>query len=425
MELNSEIAVVSIFGRGHWLASEIAKQGIPVSLIDISEQMGSWAPEDWEGPFGFFNSEKRRPLQIERMLEDDSLEATAQGWTFWLADGPLEMKGLNVKHRLNKLGIKDELQHLVSGEYIKSKIPHWPFAENWFAQLLSGFTANRFFSNTEALDYQRTLPAFNSFSFRQATRNGLRKNLQWCQSLGVQIPKQIQIVDLLFLDRKTLKGFEVKSDRPGLFTANRFIWCLTSEETGLLGSRVQAALFPKGGLEASWSWIRYRVKMSGGQVQQIPNHVVMVGDVHLPWTHENAMIMQRTSSSDRFDVWLRIPTVQRFNKQYLEEKAQLLILKLKERTRCFEAKIQDYPQEYEYTYNQLGPSRHPVYEKSSLKRFKPKSLANVSWDGPEYWDHLGWEGAFHFQNEILQDVSRWWIKKEELRKKKEAKLAKR
>ena len=46
MELTKSVFVVSVFGRGHWLAVELKRKGLDVTLIDVSAAMGSWGPED-------------------------------------------------------------------------------------------------------------------------------------------------------------------------------------------------------------------------------------------------------------------------------------------------------------------------------------------------------------------------------------------
>ena len=103
MELkDTAVSIVSIFGRGHWLATELARKGIPVSLIDVSDSMGNWPAEDWEGPFGFFKNEKLLASQLERLIEDQEVQENAQGFSIWLESGPLEMKGPLTQHRLGE-----------------------------------------------------------------------------------------------------------------------------------------------------------------------------------------------------------------------------------------------------------------------------------------------------------------------------------
>ena len=39
-----DLLIISVFGRGHWLAAEMAEKGCSVHLLDISQTMGRWTP---------------------------------------------------------------------------------------------------------------------------------------------------------------------------------------------------------------------------------------------------------------------------------------------------------------------------------------------------------------------------------------------
>ena len=74
----TEIAIVSIFGRGHWLAVELAKVGIPVALVDVTPDQGPWSEVDQLGPFGSFKAE---------ILLEQNVKLQSQGVCLWLNDG--------------------------------------------------------------------------------------------------------------------------------------------------------------------------------------------------------------------------------------------------------------------------------------------------------------------------------------------------
>ena len=114
MKSSYDVAVVSAFGRGHWLAAELADAGRSVALIDVSAKMGRWAPEDWEGPFGFFRTEKLKASQVERLIEDDYHDTVDEGFVVWLKDGPIDIKGPLSSFWLQKKGIQGEFSKYVS-----------------------------------------------------------------------------------------------------------------------------------------------------------------------------------------------------------------------------------------------------------------------------------------------------------------------
>ena len=203
---------------------------------------------------------------------------------------------------------------------------------------------------------------------------------------------------------------------------------MSSEETGMLGSSSQKGLFPKGAVEPDWVWIRYRFRIVPSHsraefcLEQLPLHCVLIADVDLPWVQENMVVLQRTTSIDLFDAWIRIPNAHRFQRQYLSEKGRTISQVLGSRIPEHEIKVVQLPIETELTFNQLGPSRHPLFSRAARVRLKVRNLKNVFFDSPEQWHCLGWKGNFKNQEKILTILEIWWKKKEDLRKKREAKM---
>ncbi|PIS10104.1 MAG: hypothetical protein COT73_11125 [Bdellovibrio sp. CG10_big_fil_rev_8_21_14_0_10_47_8] len=431
MDLKAQVGIISIFGRGHWLAAELARKGIPVALLEISQQMGNWAPEDWEGPFGFFKSESMLDSQYERMVHGDDPQMVPQGLTVWLKSGPVEMKGATTRHRFAQMGVDPEVEQYLLGKIKVESLKKMTFAQTWVAHLAHAYSSVVATLLPESFLEGKRLPLFSSFYFRHASRQGLEKSLKWCESLGVQVYRNVELKDVALEDRHSISNLEIKTDRQGLFQAEQFVWCLSSEESGLVSSKVQALLFPKGPVEPEWVWVRYRIRMKdqGPLAEmtraQLPLHCVVIEDLMLPWTHENMMILIRTQTADQFDVWMKIPNSHRFHRQYLEERGRMMVQYLMARIPDNEVQVAEGPQESHYTFEQIGPSRHPVFSRTLKSELAPKAMKNVTMDSPEQWATLGWEGAFDHQNEILRELTSWWTRKEELRKKQEENQRKR
>lgn len=430
MEFNSEIAIVSAFGRGHWLAVELARMGIPVSLLDVTSQLGSWGLEDGEGPFGFFKSAEIRDSQWERMLADDPPRLVSSGFTFWLPDGPLELQGPTAAHRLPYLEISEKVQKYVSDFSISDcpvEIRKMNFSQNWLAQFAHSFAAIVFTNQAESVQEGLKQELFSSMYIRQVTRQGFEKSIQWCRAQGVNVLRDVEIKDLSFHEKNILAGLEVRNDKRGIFNAEKFVWGLTSEETGMLGSSTLKGLYPGGAIEPDWVWIRYRFRMEAAHpraafcLEQLPLHCVLVAELNLPWVEENMLVLQRTTSSELFDAWIRIPNLHRFQRPYLEEKGRSVGQFLSSRLPEHEIKLVQKPMETELTFNQLGPSRHPLFSRAARARLKLRDLKNVFFDSPEQWLCLGWKGNFKNQEKILNQLEQWWKKKEDLRRKREAK----
>lgn len=426
MDIKAEVAIVSIFGRGHWLAAQLAQAQIPVTLLDVSSHMGNWKPEDQEGPFGFFQSEG---LKKERLEADEAVQEIQQGMTVWLPDGPLECRGPTASYRLSQLQVEPPVLNYIQGKSSSEELRKLSFQQTWLAQMSHALTSSVSTLAPEALKEGLKRDLFSPFYVRRPSVQGLEKSLKWCESKGVQVLRNVELKDLSFDEKRNLSGFEVRTDKPGMFRAEQFVICLTAEECGMLSHKIQTAFFGTHIFEPEWAWLRYRVHIQGQSPlahltrDEIPFHCVVVDDLMLPWTHENFLILQRCQMRDHFDAWMKIPNSQRFHSQYLQERARNLKELLDRRIPENEAHIVELPAEAQSTFQQVGPARHPVFSRGVRLQRKKLQVKNTVLDSPENWNALSWEGQFEHQDKIFENLRAWWERKEELRIKREAKEA--
>jgi|GEM_PF-1120484 len=433
MDLESQVVVVSIFGRGHWMAVELARKGIPTLLLDVTDQMGAWKAEDAIGPFGFFKTEELSEIQNERLFEDGKPQLVPQGLTVWLKSGPFELKGPVTEHRAKALQIPESVINYVSGKTLGGGLRKLSFEQSWLAHLSHQFLSTTYSLAAEAVGSSVRAPLFASYYVNSPTEKSATKamlqNLKWCESHGVKVVRA-ELRDLAFADRKTLSGFEIKTDQSGqiqILKTEEVIWSLSGEETSMLGKKIQATLFPHGVESSEWSWVRYQVKVkelssqSALTKEQIPLDSLVIEDLMLPWTHENFIILQKLSAADVFNAWIRIPTQQRFQKQYIEKHGQGVLRVLNGRIHDNEVIISESPIETNATFAEIGPTRFPIFARNVAHKVSRKSLSNVHWDGPEIWPSYHVQSIFESQGKIVKEISAWWTKKEELRKKREEK----
>lgn len=432
MDVRDSIVMVSIFGRGHYLATELVKAGIPVTLLDVSQNMGQWYPEDIEGPFGFFNL---TPAQLERLQIDEVTEKADYGFTLWLGDGPFDLKSTSTDHRLRALGLNEAVVKYLSKDHTSSKqeiaeLGKLPFEERWLASLSPYFTSSIEVSSVEAYREGLRRDIFQDFYYRKVSPYGLTKSLQWCEKCGVRVLKNVEIKDLVFEESQNLVSLEVRTDRPGILQAEQLVFCLTAEESSMISLKVRKTLFGDTPADAMWAWLRYRIKIGGDPValraaSQLPNHCLVIDDIFLPWTHNNCIVVNKAAdrSDGHFDTWVKLPNVQRFNSQYLLEMGSSIAKLLESKIPGSRVQIDELPLESKSTFQQLGPPRHPIFSRALLeqRKFRPHKL--VHFDSPEYWQGLSWEGQFQHQDIIFNKIKIWWKIKEELRIKKEMKQA--
>lgn len=427
MDLKAEVAIISIFGRGHWLAVELARAHVPVTLLDVSRQMGDWKPEDAEGPFGYFESEGS---YIERLTADEQSLEVEKGMTLWLQDGPLECRGPTGAYRLAQLGLDPLATRYIQENLNSNQLRNLNFKQSWLAHFSHALTSSVSTLAPESIKEGLKRNLFLPFFVRQVTDQGLEKSLKWCESQGVKVLRDVELKDLSFEEGKKLGSFEVRTDRPGLFKAEQFVVCLTAEECGMLGSKIQSAIFGQQVHEPEWAWVRFRIQFqSEGPVShltrdQIPQHCIVIDDLMLPWTHENFLVLQKVSKlKDHFDAWMKIPNAQRFHSQYLQERAKQIKQMLEARVPENQVLLVDLPIEAGSTFQQIGPARHPIFSRALRVLRKKLQVKNVILDSPENWNSLSWEGQFEHQRKIFEVLKAWWDRKEEIRLKREAKEA--
>lgn len=418
MDLNTAVLIVSAYGRGHWLAAELQGENIPVIVIDVSPKLGAWPAADLEGPFGYFQAENQtlEGTKAERLQNGDAFREVERGFTLWLEDGPLELKSPLAEYRLKKLGQHvDVLPSLRSGT-ATSKNPlalrKWSsenFKKTWLLNLSHQLASTTYHPNSRAVLYGKALKIMDRFLVRRASEEGFAKSTEWLRNKKVEVLERIEILDLSFRTKKQISGVELQGERSGVLQIQQLVWMLNSEESYFVYPKIAHHLFPEGELEPEWCWVRYQLRLKECQERELlPEHVVVNEQVTAPWTHQNLLILQRTAEKDLFDGWLRIPNVQRFNKEYLRIRGENILEILGSRMPMALPDIAQFPQEYYHTHAQIGPSRFPVYASGFDRRRTKSAFSNLLLDGSEVWRNFSWDEMFENQGSIRNSIVKWW-----------------
>lgn len=409
MDQLTDVVIVSIFGRGNWLASELAIRGWKVTLIDASDRMGEWEPEDCEGPFGLLESSDLVPTQKTRLTDEGEALSVPQGFTLWLKDGPLECKSEMTQFHLGKYKISRAVEAYLRMPGLPSKesererraMTKMTFEENWLAQFAHQIASHTAHENHLSLETAWPLPVFSPFMVRQVTKAGWQKGLKACQSNGVTVRAHAGVRDLRLSDR-LVDAIEVEDERSGIERGRSFVWMLSSAETAMLKGSMFKTLYSRGEVEPSWYWARFQVDLEGRVFEeQLPLHSVVIEDVFLPWTHTNTMVVRKRVSGKSLDVWVRLPIWARFDHDYRAKIEDEVLKILRRRLPQSEPRMAVSPPESRYSIEKLGPPRFPIYSRDKLNRLNELKTANLFFDGPEHWETLDWLGQFRHQNELL------------------------
>lgn len=428
MSAQSDVVIVSCFGRGHWLAAELCSSGLSVTLVDVSESLGRWAPEDWEGPFGVFNSVSLGVSERTRLDAETPMLMNDRGLCIWSKAGPVEMRGPLAAHQLQASGLTDaqisflEKNKLSDKEAasIKQNLSNSQFSKSWLFYLCHNFASNQFTENTQSILNSYLPPVMGEHYLRRPSRRAYEENLRWLKDMGVQVLKQAEVTDVNSNSR-FMQNIEVKSDWTGVLSADQFVWCLTGQETQRISKDIFNELFDYE-LVPQWSWQRFRVQLTLNEETLIPEHFIFIDQVGLTWTHENYMIFQQTESKNVYDVWMRIPYSERFHRSYLEDKIQLGLNALMKRNQGIVAKVTDMPQEFLYDETDLGPARLPIYAREDFVQNKVKTWINFMYDSPERWQALDWTAQFTYQKSLFEVLNKWKADRDQRRLKAEQEL---
>lgn len=414
MELKKyDVAVVGSFYNVGWVASELSRQGWNVLYIDLHSGLGRWPMEDIEGPFGFFASETMNPFFVEKLNNEEAMVSQDSGFTVCLGSGPLEFKSSFIQYQLKELGVSAEfitrLESSTESFYSNSQSAlglDMQFKKSWLEFLSRSLSSHKDIAFGDAVDSKHPLPLMNPFFTRFLSRRSLERNHQWLQRQNIDAFEQTQILDFAFSSTKEISGFEAKGELNGITHFKTLVWGLSSEETYYYKPQLGKILYPKGVTEPVWTWARYSIEVDvDRETQQLPLHSVWIADLYGPWTHENLLIWQRTTVENRFDVWILIPNNQRFNKDYIQYYGEKITQTWEKRFEASTAKIQNYPQEYVYTYQDLGPSRWVRYPGKHHQQIESKDFGNVFFNNYEVWDQLNRETQFQSQRILIDKVT--------------------
>ncbi|NQZ01239.1 MAG: hypothetical protein HRT45_11290 [Bdellovibrionales bacterium] len=410
------ITVVSAFGRGHWLATELmSMSGVKVNLVDLSANLGRWSAEDWEGPFGFFQPESITQSQVGRLSAEDYHDVNPQGFTIWLKDGPFDLKGQLTSHWLTQnpalARLKDFLSDAndMSDRALYSEVSREPFADTWLVHLCHQLSSTGYAANAKSAKAGAGyLPMFSTWSTRRVSRKGYQRLLSWCEDRGVRVIPKAKIEDVMATG-SSLASIEVSSESfRGVLEADKVVWCLSQGELRQLDAKLYEKIYQGPIIEPEWCWMRYRIQLDLEDYENaIPGHFLIIEDIGLPWTHENLMIAQKVVTGIGFDVWLRVPYHQRFQRQVLETYADKVETCFRQRIPDCNPQTLEMPQEFHYDFEDLGPALFPVYGDGDKKKIQAKRFTNVHYASPEAWQLLDWTGRFQCEANIFSEIKKW------------------
>jgi hypothetical protein len=284
-----EVNLVSAFGRGETLALALQKNGFSVRILDFTAAYPSWCRHG-QGPF---------PLMLEEYLPEQGkflseAERLPRGLSFWLPDGPIELNSpMTPYYAETRADVK--ALHGKGAE----------FREDWLRRFLQQWASPLHIESwsseaAESFPFQADIGLIPSYDESQAM-SFERFQAQGFPVVACQSIKEVQFVS------SNLAEVMVEAGQNMAFSADQWIWCLSSRETEMLNSSIAPRIFNRGIWRAEWAWASFEANCEAGPwLDGFPNHIVVIGDVFLPWVYANATVLRRLQP-DGFRVWMKVP----------------------------------------------------------------------------------------------------------------------
>ena len=415
--ISYDYVVVSAFGRANWLAYELRRLGHRVLLFDVSACLGARAPEDHEGPFGFFKTPNMTATEVSALAAESAEHEVDAGFTVWTRRGVLEFKGPLYEYAAETHKIPGEVEELIwqaekapeAIKTLKSKVKGRSFSQRWLADLSYSLCSNVQAESSDLLSGFAALPLFSPYFMRRMNRQSLKKGREFCQRAGCEVfeAKEDGEKSELVYDAKTralsiLVSGEGSNSRS--ICGDQWMWFLSSEETEELWPEASQRLYPKGPARPVMSWSRYRVSVEKSfSLNVLPDKVLIIDDLHLPWTHTNLCWIERTVKAVDLDVWVKLPIKRRSEREYLKSVGDDIAQLISQRLGGVEVTVLQGPHQGLLNPKKLKPCVFPVFTEKSLNEFKVVSSPKILWAGAEFHRGLGWYHTLRMQREILEN----------------------
>ncbi len=432
--LKTDVVIVTARGRHEWMCEELTRMGLNAVVLDVGDALGAWAPEDWEGPFGVFKSERISETQMAVLERNAELKNVNEGFVLWPKTGPLELKGPLSSYQFKKsgmdpvakdyIGASENTYYQMELEKERSHLLNQDYKKIWLAHLAHTFASPIDKNFPESVKSGHGLPLFAPYVLRKPDKHSHVESKKQLEALGHFYHPVKSIKSFLSAGKKLeaieceTRDTESASLKTRKFEANYFIWLLSRQETEFLAQQWSKELFSEPTAEPLWTWTRYRFNFKACRLlDTAPEAFFIIHDMYLSWTHENFMGMVR-ASKNAWDVWVKIAFHRRQDKSYLQSLSLLIESRLKDRISDLQISHVEYPQNF--VHDGLAPSPFVVYDEKSFTNLKQTRHSNFLFGGVESQGQMDWTGFFERQNQILRDVITDVMRE---REKSESKLA--
>ncbi|CAN5647377.1 hypothetical protein BH10BDE1_BH10BDE1_12050 [soil metagenome] len=404
----ADAIIVSVDTRGFSLARELALKGWKTVVIELS---GSYfaSETDWPDRLGPFLSWE---TEGHEAVDSHGAPLRTNYASVWLPSGPISFGGRmatsGVAHLKLRYGISSEDKKVDTLE------KGWPFALARSA-LASRLARRENYLEAVGGKNALALPLQDPVKEKVSADSIARSRREQAIRAGVRVLDAEQIVAVRLSDGRVDRVEFATSSGVLVERTRSLVWMLSEEESKrveFVGPDVPLEQFFDGGrTEPLMAWWRSRLAVRGlkratsrtlTRVPETPPHVLIVGAVERPWTHDNLIaleVVEVTPQMRVFDVWTRIPYWARADHVYRDEQRLLIQHRLADRLVGCEL-VWVTPSPLALTSNAIRLS-HVIYADGSVPL--REKLENICFAGPESWAGIGLLG--------LQPMEAVWMRR--------------
>lgn len=394
--MKKKVAVVSAFGRGHFVAQSLAEKGLDVTLYDLSGQFRTPAQE-WAGPFPFLKSLSFDDRAENWFTAKQGSEPQPQGLVVVTHEGPLELRNQNVERALGLRGIDISIQQ---------PIPFAPknFKSGWLSQVeTAGWSAIEHNpARLEKKSKSRILDLFcKSYSLNESFFEA--RNLE-----GVKVVHNAQIEDIVIGPKKRIEGLLVKQERSEMLPFDQVIWALGSQETNWVSPAASEKIFGGTERESAFTWVSFEATIADekSQSRHWPLHFLWLEDPAFPWSREH-FVTVKTLNSTHKQFWFRWPTHLLFSSPQLSEMIHVICKRFQKRFDCGTLQVTKFPLSISETANVTGPALFQVYREGLLQSSIEKKCVNLHFLNFEATASLAQQDLLILEMNLYHKISNW------------------
>jgi len=433
-----DVVFVSAYGRHNWLVRELDRNQWRVAHIDIGSLLGEWSEDDVRNPFGLAKTSGLNSEQFAYWQALSGGQKISNGLSILFDSGPFEGSGPLTDFLQASKQIPSEVTVCLRQVGEDDILKRWglkslKFEDIWMLNLSQQLSSTLFSENAYSGEISGCLPIFSEM-YKDFSSSEMRNPGQFFKNLELvtnfeathlsgirKSPDGFFEIDLAYNLEKHLarrktnletsgEGVSAKSfqaQKPAVdhkLKTRVLVWGLSSAESEFLSHDVARFLYSTQNLEAKWSWQRFSFNGPSEILELWPTQFYMLKNLRLPWTHDNLCLISQKARSG-FDVWMRIPSIFRFNLDYISELAMQFTKRLGEKFLSEDFACVDLPIETKLGKERLGPPRWPVYlpeDRARLKALKDKYLV---FDSCEHLKTHQVQAQLKFQEKLFHELT--------------------